>query len=92
MEQHKRKKPGEEVVGFMDATCDVVKVTSETSTHPILYYPLLTRIKADPNDKHHMLFPVTDCLNSAHAAPNISSWLSDFNEEFIKECHKSNLS
>lgn len=79
-ECHRRKKPGEEVVGFLDATGDVVKVTADTSTHPILYYPLLIPIKPDPSDKQSLLFPVTDSINSGHGAPNIS------NESFIKTC------
>lgn len=85
-ECHRRLRPTEEVVGFLDATGDVVKVCSSTSTHPILYYPLLIAIKPDRKDKTSLLFPVTDCLNSGHGAPNINSWLNDFNECLIKAC------
>ncbi|XP_037029405.1 uncharacterized protein LOC119069459 [Bradysia coprophila] len=84
-EQHRRKKPGQEVPGYLDATGNVVRVRPETSTHPVFYYPLLTPIKGDPADKHAVLFPVADSVNSCHGAPDVGAFLHDFNAGFIKE-------
>lgn len=86
---HNRKKPGTEVVGRLDATAGVAYVTPETSTHQIMYYPLVLSIKMDESDRFHTLFPVTEELNTGHGVSDISGWLNDFNEKFI--AHNSRI-
>lgn len=52
---HKRNnKTIEEIVGFLDATGNVVKVTNEE--RPIFYYPLVVRLKSN-NNENFTIFP-----------------------------------
>lgn len=86
---HKRnKKKKEEVVGFLDATGNVVKVTNEK--HPIYYYPLVVKLKSHVGNENATIFPLTESLNSRHAVPDIAGWLFNFNESFIHHNSKIN--
>lgn len=81
---HKNREKGKEIVGHLDATGGVVKVNSETTKKQILYYPLVVRIKGDPKDDTYTLYAVTESLNSGHGVPDITAWLSDFNQSFLR--------
>lgn len=86
---HQRKKENEEAVAFMDATGGVAYVTPSTSTHPILYYPILINVKCDETDRYGTLIPISECINSGHGVIDIAGWLHNLCESFIK--HNSQI-
>lgn len=85
---HKRKKKKEELVRFLDATGNVVKVTDEV--HPIYYYPLVVKLKSHIDNENATIFLLTESLNSLHKVPDTAGWLFDFKEGFIHHNSKIN--